>query len=62
MFGITQILNHARQWRASRKRAAMESVFNSLPIELQKDIGWPGIGDRAGTGWTKNSPDARYTL
>lgn len=46
MYGFTQIFRLARQWRADRKRAAMATMFYDLPIELQKDIGWPAIGEQ----------------
>ncbi|MBU4531039.1 MAG: hypothetical protein KUA43_05760 [Hoeflea sp.] len=45
MFGFSHITRKARQWRAHQKRAAMESVLMDLPLELQKDIGWPGPAD-----------------
>ena len=28
--------------RLARERRTTEQTINSLPIELQKDIGWPG--------------------
>ncbi|KJS12777.1 MAG: hypothetical protein VR78_11795 [Hoeflea sp. BRH_c9] len=62
MFGFTEIARYARQWRASRKRAAMVSMFDSLPLELQKDIGWPAAGEPASTGRTQGAAHAHPML
>lgn len=62
MFGLTEIARYAREWRASRKRAAMETMFSSLPLELQKDIGWPAAGEPACTRWTQSDAHAQHTL
>lgn len=46
MYGFSQIFRLARQWRSDRRRAAMATKFYDLPIELQKDIGWPAISEQ----------------
>lgn len=46
MHAFTRIFRLARQWRSERRRAAMAARFYDLPIELQKDIGWPAIGEQ----------------
>jgi len=46
MFGLSQIVRHARRWHANHKRAVMENAMLDLPLELQKDIGWQAPADR----------------
>jgi hypothetical protein len=46
MFGISGIARQARQWRAERKRRALRRQLYELPLELQKDIGWPATDPR----------------
>ena len=45
MFGYSHIVSYARLWRASHQRALMERAMLDLPVELQKDIGWPAPKD-----------------
>ncbi|AKH99733.1 hypothetical protein IMCC20628_01016 [Hoeflea sp. IMCC20628] len=59
MFDFAQIARHARQWRANRKRAAMECMLGSLPVELQKDIGWPAAVEHGCAGRTQSDLHAR---
>lgn len=33
----------ANEYRVARDKARMERIINSLPAEIQKDIGWPGV-------------------
>ena len=47
MFGIYSLVRYARRLHASRERARMEKIFLDLPIELQRDIGWPEIRENA---------------
>ena len=50
----------ATEFAASRARVQTERAIRSLPIEIQKDIGWPetfdrGTGVRRGVGtWAGN--------
>ncbi|MCY0095927.1 hypothetical protein [Hoeflea ulvae] len=62
MFGFTQILRHARQWQADRKRTAMQAMFEKLPLELQKDIGWPAARDLGRPRTARHDVHARPTL
>jgi hypothetical protein len=45
MFGYSHIVRYARLWRAKHQRALMERTMLDLPVELQKDIGWPAPRD-----------------
>lgn len=45
MFGFSHIVRYARQWRTSHQRALMQRAMLDLPVELQKDIGWPAPRD-----------------
>jgi hypothetical protein len=38
---ISAVSHLAHEWRAARDLARTESAIRSLPLELQKDIGWP---------------------
>jgi|GEM_PF-1257789 len=49
MFGILSLVRYARRLHANRERARMEKIFLDLPVELQKDIGWPEIRENAPT-------------
>ena len=31
----------AAEWRSAREEARTRRIVNSLPAEIQKDIGWP---------------------
>jgi len=62
MFGYSQIARHVRQWRADRKRIAIESMIYKLPIELQKDIGWPATRAQSPTTRTRSDLQARPIL
>lgn len=41
MFGILRFARYVRRVQENHKRALMARTFLDLPIELQKDIGWP---------------------
>ncbi|MDF1607591.1 hypothetical protein PZ897_05325 [Hoeflea sp. YIM 152468] len=58
MFGFSQVVRYARQWRTTRRRIAMESALFRLPAELQKDIGWPAIKDHSPPAISGNRGDA----
>jgi hypothetical protein len=45
MFGYSHIVRYARLWHARHQRAVMERTMLDLPVELQKDIGWPAPRD-----------------
>lgn len=45
MFGYSHIVRYARLWRANHQRELMERTMLDLPVELQKDIGWPAPKD-----------------
>ncbi len=62
MFGFSRITRHARQWHADRKRIAMENVIFDLPVELQKDIGWPAPMDRQSASILRSDIYARPRL
>ncbi|SOE09870.1 hypothetical protein SAMN05877838_0734 [Hoeflea halophila] len=49
MFGILSIVRYARRVHANSERARMEKFFLDLPVELQKDIGWPQLTEKAPT-------------
>lgn len=40
---ITRLRRHITARRAALERRHTEFVVNSLPFEVQKDIGWPGF-------------------
>lgn len=42
---LSSIGRLAAEYSAARKRYHTERVILSLPIELQKDIGWPQTAD-----------------
>ena len=48
---LSSIGRIATEYRAARARYQTERALRSLPIELQKDIGWPEV--------TGNEPSAR---
>ena len=50
MFGYSQIVRQVRKWRADRKRIAIQNVIQRLPIQLQKDIGWPALTAKPSVG------------
>ncbi len=62
MFGISQVMRHARRWHANHKRAAMERTILDLPIELQKDIGWQAARDQPTQNRKHNDIHARPIL
>lgn len=37
----SMISNFATEWRVAREDAHTRRIVASLPIEIQKDIGWP---------------------
>ena len=57
MFGYHSIARRIRKWRLDRDRIAIETMLYELPLELQKDIGWPAARTR-GQG-TDRSPGQR---
>ena len=62
MFGISQIARYTRHWRSERQRAAMQSAILGLPLELQKDIGWPAVRERSSLGKERSDIHARPIL
>jgi hypothetical protein len=39
---VYSALSHiAAEWRSARDEARTRRIVNSLPLEIQKDIGWP---------------------
>ena len=46
MFGYHSIARRIRKWRLDRDRIAIETMLYELPLELQKDIGWPAARTR----------------
>lgn len=62
MFGFSRIALRARQWRAERKRIALQDMIFGLPIELQKDIGWPAPESRSSQGKPQSDFLARPIL
>jgi hypothetical protein len=62
MFGYSQIIRHARRWRESRRRMLMERTLMDLPVELQKDIGWPRCVDHPSALRGRNDLHARPML
>lgn len=62
MLGIFKIARQARQWRAERRRRAMENYLYQLPQEIQKDIGWPARAGRRPIGEIQDPVHARPFL
>lgn len=50
MFGIDYLSRQARKWVHARERRSLEATMLDLPLELQKDIGWPAPGSRRSHG------------
>ena len=42
---LSSISRIATEYSAARARYQTERAIRSLPIELQKDIGWPEVAD-----------------
>jgi hypothetical protein len=39
---VYSVLSHlAAEWREAREQARTRRIIDSLPAEVQKDIGWP---------------------
>ena len=39
---VYSALSHlAAEWRTAREEARTRRIIDSLPVEIQKDIGWP---------------------
>lgn len=47
---IGTLQNMIREYRDRHERARTTRLVNSLPSEIQKDIGWPGFYPDHGTG------------
>lgn len=62
MFGFSHIARYTRQWREGRQRVAMENMIFRLPVELQKDIGWPTLRDRPSPAEISGETHARPML
>jgi hypothetical protein len=43
---LSSIGRLAAEFSAARARHQTEQTIRSLPVELQKDIGWPDVSDR----------------
>lgn len=37
----TALSHFTEEWRAARREARTYRIIGSLPLEVQKDIGWP---------------------
>ena len=48
----------ATEWRSARDEARTRRIVGSLPIEIQKDIGWPD--SNAGRQLTRNATWSDY--
>ncbi|GLS28515.1 hypothetical protein SAMN04488498_10154 [Mesorhizobium albiziae] len=48
----------AAEWRSARDEARTRRIVGSLPIEIQKDIGWPDSNE--GRQFTRNSTRSDY--
>jgi hypothetical protein len=46
MFVISTIGRFASEYAAARTRRQTEREIRSLPLEIQKDIGWPDVQPR----------------
>lgn len=62
MFDFSRIAHHARRWREARKHTELESLIHRLPVELQKDIGWPAPMDDPSAGKVRHDIHARPIL
>ena len=62
MFGISRIARYTRRWRYERQRSAIQNVILGLPLELQKDIGWPALRERSSLGEEPGDIHARPIL
>lgn len=40
---LSTLERFANEYRSARDRARTERIIRSLPAEIQKDIGWPGV-------------------
>lgn len=49
MFGILSLVRYARRLHANSERARREKFFLDLPVEIQKDIGWPRMTEEPTT-------------
>lgn len=49
MFAISIIGRFAAEYAAARSRRQTEREIRSLPLEIQKDIGWPDVSPRRRT-------------
>lgn len=47
---ISALSQLATEYRAARSRYLTERQVRSLPIEIQKDIGWPDARETRSTG------------
>ena len=46
----TYIVHFAAEFAAARNRYLTERQVRALPLEIQKDIGWPGVAGRREPG------------
>lgn len=61
MFGYSSITRQIRKWRVERDRIAIETMLSELPLELQKDIGWPTARTRQPRNGPLSAMQARAT-
>jgi len=61
MFGYSSITQQIRKWRVERDRIAIENMLSELPLELQKDIGWPAARARQPRNGPLSAMQARAT-
>ncbi len=59
MFILSSLGRIATEFHLARTRYKTERALRSLPLELQKDIGWPEISDCTLTGRHPAYPAAR---
>ena len=62
MFGISRIARYTRRWRYERQRSAIQNVILGLPLELQKDIGWPALREPSSPRTERSGIHARPIL
>ncbi len=43
MFFVSTLTHLARKYRAAQVRRMTERQLHSLPLDVQKDIGWPPV-------------------
>ncbi len=58
---VYSALSHlAAEWRSAREEARTRRIVNSLPAEIQKDIGWPDAQSNRGTNRSRSATFSGY--